>query len=159
MLKTRRICLAPEFLERVLQSDSQCLAAFDGDRLASYSWYTTGFVDGRDQLGISMELPDGLAYMYNAFTHPDYRGHRLFGDGVALAASTLAETGTKKLVTTVMSSNFASLRSCRRMGFISLGKMWTAGHKKRKLVRTPVGALNLGIQFDCGAEAALAAAI
>ncbi len=152
-------CLAPEFVERVLQGDSQCLAAFDGTRLASYSWYATGFVDGRDHLGISMELPVGLAYMYNAYTHPDYRGHRLFGGGVALAARSLAATGTKKIVTTVVRSNFASLRSCRRMGFVSLGKMWAGGRKERKLVRTPAAALNLGIQFGCRADTALAAAI
>jgi L-amino acid N-acyltransferase YncA len=97
--------------------------------------------------------------MYNAYTHPDYRGHRLFGDGVSLAARSLVEAGTKKIVTTVVSSNFASLRSCRRMGFVSLGKMRTTGRKERKLVRTPAAALNLGIQFGCSKETALAATI
>ena len=45
-----------------------------------------------------MSLPTDFAYMYNAFTHPECRGRRLFSTGVALASKTLAGQGVSKVV-------------------------------------------------------------
>jgi len=151
-------CLAAEFVDRATFRQDLCVAAFRGERLASYSWYTRDFVEGQDHLGVPMSLPTDFAYMYNAFTHPECRGRRLFSTGVALASKTLAGQGVSKVVTTVNSSNFASLRSCRRLGFISLGQMWTLGRGERRIARTPAAARKLGIRFGSLSNMTLATA-
>ena len=94
-----------------------------------------------------MSYPAEFAYMYNAFTHPAYRGRRLFGTGVTIAAKELAEKGVTKLITNVNSSNFASLQSCRRMGFIPLGQIWAFGRGPKRFAKTPRAARRLGISF------------
>lgn len=139
--------IASDFLQRALSQQNQCLAAFHGERLASYSWYARNSVDGKDHLGVSMSFPTDVVYMYNAFTHPDFRGRRLFSAGVALAAKELAAQGATKMIASVNSTNFASLRSCKRLGFRELGRIWTLGSGDHRLARTPSAAKRLGIQF------------
>lgn len=139
--------LAPDFLQRALSKHNQCLAAFYGERLAGYSWYARNSVDGKDHLGVSMSFPSDVVYMYNAFTHPDFRGRRLFSVGVGLAAKELAAQGATKMIASVNSTNFASLRSCKRLGFRELGRIWTLGSGDHRLARTPSAAKRLGIHF------------
>jgi hypothetical protein len=140
-------CLAPDFVQRAFDRHDRCLAALHGDQLASYSWYACNSIGGQDHVGVSMSYPAELAYMYNAFTHPAYRGRRLFGIGVKIAAKELAAKGVTKLITTVNSSNFASLQSCRRMGFNSLGQIWAFGHGPKRFAKTPHAARQMGINF------------
>jgi ribosomal protein S18 acetylase RimI-like enzyme len=139
--------IAPEFLQRALSKQNQCLAAFHGEKLAAYSWYARNSVDGKDHLGVSMSFPTDVVYMYNAFTHPDFRGRRLFNVGVALAAKEFAAQGATKMIASVNSTNFASLRSCKRLGFRELGRIWTLGSGDQRLARTPFAAKRLGIHF------------
>jgi ribosomal protein S18 acetylase RimI-like enzyme len=139
--------LAVEFADRAFSGRDLCFVASHGDRVASYSWYAPGSIEGRHHVGVAMSYPNDVAYMYNAFTHPDHRGRGLYGHGVALAAKALQDRGVQRLITSVNRSNFASLRSCRRMGFKSLGQMWTFGHGQRRWAIVPSAAKNLGIQF------------
>jgi RimJ/RimL family protein N-acetyltransferase len=95
-----------------------------------------------------MSLPANAAYMYKAFTHPDYRGRRLYGVGMALALKALAERGITKLVTTVHTNNFASLSSCRRLGYQRIGRFWTLGRGHRRWAIKPRTVQRLGICFN-----------
>jgi hypothetical protein len=139
--------LAHDFVDRAACRNDLCLAAFHGDRLASYSWYARNSVDGQDHVGVPMSYPTDVVYMFNAYTHPEYRGRGLFCLGVAIAAKELAEQGVTKVITTINSTNFASLRSCHRLGFVSLGRIWTVGRGTRRLARTPSAAKRLNISF------------
>ncbi len=93
-----------------------CRMAPDG-RVAHYGWYALGSIEGEHHMGVPMSFPDDVAYMYNAFTHPDFRGRRLHGTAMALALRSLADRGITKLLSTVEWTNYASLRSFERLGF------------------------------------------
>lgn len=135
--------------ERAAEENHVCFALFAGERLASYSWYAIGEVDGEHNLGAVMTLPSDMAYMYKAFTHPDYRGRRLFGLGIALALEKLVERGIGRLLTTVHVANFASLASCRRLRFEPVGWLWSVGAGNRRWAIKPRSATErLGIQFE-----------
>jgi hypothetical protein len=64
--------------------------------------------------------PD-YVYMFKGFTLPAYRGQRLHAIGMARALEGYAELGSKGILSYVESNNFASLRSCRRMGYEDIG--------------------------------------
>ncbi|HZZ28017.1 MAG TPA: hypothetical protein VFE46_08440 [Pirellulales bacterium] len=139
--------LAGEFVDRSASRHDLCFAVLHEERLVSYSWYATRCIEGAHHLGIAMSYPRDMAYMYNAFTHPSFRGRRLYGIGIALALQELQRQGIPKLITTVEGSNFASLRSCYRIGFTNLGRMWTFGHGNRRFALTPKLARKMGICF------------
>ncbi len=120
--------------------------------LASYSWYAVGSIEAEHHLGVAMSLPPGVAYMYKAFTHPNFRGKRLYGATVALAFQALAAKGVRNLVTTVEWTNFSSLRSCRRLGFQPLGRLATIGPLNHRIALTPQSARVRGIRFGRSAE-------
>ncbi|HTQ38047.1 MAG TPA: GNAT family N-acetyltransferase [Pirellulales bacterium] len=141
--------LVNDFIARSASRNDLCLAILHGDRLVSYSWYARNSIEGQHHVGVPMSYPANTIYMYNAFTHPDYRGRRLYGMGIALALKELSQQGVTKLITSVNSYNFASLRSCRRMGFEDLGRIWTLGRGARRLALTPLAARRIGISFGC----------
>jgi GNAT superfamily N-acetyltransferase len=131
--------------KRAAQENQFCFALFAGERLANYSWYALDEVDGEHNLGAAMTLPSDMAYMYKAFTHPDYRGGRLFARGIALALQILGDRGITRLLTTIHMNNFASLSSCRRMGFKRVGRLWTIGRgNSRWAIKPRAAAERLG---------------
>ncbi len=120
--------LAPEFVSRVAEGMDVCFAALTPDgRVAHYGWYALGSIEGEHHMGVPMSFPDDVAYMYNAFTHPEFRGRRLHGTAMALALKSLADRGITKLLSTVEWTNYASLRSFERLGFERFGRRWTLG--------------------------------
>jgi hypothetical protein len=139
--------LAAEFPARAQSGHDVCLAALRGDRLASYSWYAFRSIEGRHHVGVSMSYSANTAYMYNAFTRPEYRGRRLYGIGITLALRELAERGVTQLITTVNCANFASLQSCRRIGFENIGRLCTFGGGPKRRAIVPRTAKRLGISF------------
>ena len=99
--------LAPEFVSRAANGMDLCFAALDRDeRVAHYGWYALGSIEGKHHMGVPMSFPDDVAYMYNAFTHPDFRGRRLHGTAMALALRKLADRGITKLLSTIEWTNY-----------------------------------------------------
>jgi len=139
--------LAVDFASRASAGLDYCFGIVDRDRLAAYSWYALGSIEGRHHVGVPMSFPATTAYMYKAFTHPDYRGKALYGIGVWKALEALAERGVTRLVTSVGRANFASRSGCRKIGFKSLGNLWTLGTGAHRIAWTPRAARQLGIQF------------
>jgi ribosomal protein S18 acetylase RimI-like enzyme len=136
-----------DFIDRATRRGDLCFGVFHSEQLVSYSWYARNFIEAEDHVGVSMSFPSDTCYMFNAFTDPEFRGRQLFSLGVALASKELASAGVAKMITTVNRSNFASLRSCRRLGFAVLGKIWTVGRGTRRIALTPSAAGDLGIRF------------
>ena len=146
--------LAVDFASRMSAGLDYCFGIVDRQRLAAYSWYALRSIEGVHHVGVPMSFPANMAYMYNAFTHPDYRGKALYGIGVSRALEALASWGITRLVTSINRVNFASLGGCRKIGFKSLGNLWTLGTGTRRIAWTPRAARELGIQFGSHATVA-----
>jgi hypothetical protein len=124
-----------------------CFAALAGDRLAAFGCYTLESVAPEQAAGSALSFPPDVAYMSYGFTHPDFRGARLHGLIMGLALSELAKLGVTKLVSIVSWTNWASLKSCYRLGYLNLGNMITVGGCKRSIGIYPNAAKYLGVRF------------
>ncbi|MDB4995287.1 MAG: Acetyltransferase family, partial [Myxococcaceae bacterium] len=108
-----------EMIRKSLADGDCCYGILDGDTLASYGWYSKRPTMMTDDLRFHFD-PD-YVYMFKGFTLPAYRGKRLHAIGMARALAAYAELGSKGILSYVESNNFASLRSCRRMGYDDIG--------------------------------------
>jgi hypothetical protein len=141
--------LSRDFADRASAGLDLCFGAIHGDRLASYGWYALHSVEPEHAAGSALALPPDIAYMYKGFTHPDYRGCRLYGACMGRALQILEGHGLDRLVAFVHWSNAASLRSCKDLGYRSLGLLAVGPGGP---VRVPREARRLGVRF--GGEAA-----
>ena len=66
---------------------------------------------------------------------------------MGLALKALATRGITKLVSLVGWTNWASLKSCQRLGYVSLGNMIAIGGRKRAVGLYPKAAKQLGVRF------------
>lgn len=116
------------FIRAALERGDRCYGALDDDgaagRIAAYGWYSTRPTPVTD--GLELRFDPGWAYMYKGYTLPGYRGRRLHGLAMAQAMRAHVEEGKKGLVSYVDSTNEASLRSCRRIGYRDLGLLVAA---------------------------------
>jgi hypothetical protein len=139
--------LAPTLADAVRDGRELCFAALSGDRLAAFGCYTLGFVNPEQAAGAAISFPPDVAYMSFGLTHPDFRGYRLHGLHMGLALQELATLGVTKLVSIVSWTNVASLKSCFRLGYVTIGKMVTIGGRKYAIGFYPRAAAPLGVQF------------
>jgi hypothetical protein len=137
----------PALIAGVRKGRELCFAAVAGDRLAAFGCYTVGYVKPEQAAGAAMSFPADVVYMSYGFTHPDFRGARLHGLVMGLALKELANFGITKLVSIVARSNYASLKSCYRLGYRNLGNMITVGGCKRAVGMYPKAAKQLGVRF------------
>ncbi len=119
-------CMGPGCGERIRRGRDFCYAALSNDgRLAAYGWYAIERIEGEHCGGADLELPHDVAYMYKGYTHPDFRGARLHGAGMGGALRALGAHGVTALISLVHWANYASLRSCERLGYVTLGHVVT----------------------------------
>ncbi len=141
--------LSDTFARRLERGLDRCYAAIHGDRLASYGWYAFHSVEPEHSAGAALAFPADMAYLYKGFTHPDFRGRRLYGATMGAALRALGERGVTRLLAFVYWSNRAALNASDRLGYRNLG-MLAVGPKGP--VRVPPHARRYGVRF--GAEAA-----
>lgn len=144
--------LSPHFVDRATGGLDLCFAALHGDRLASYGWYALHSVEPEHAAGSALGLPPSMAYMYKGFTHPDYRGRRLYGACMGQALRNLEKRGLDRLLALVHWSNTASLRGCDTLGYRRLGLLAVGPGGP---VKVPSEARRLGVQFGGDAAPAL----
>ncbi|NOG43914.1 MAG: GNAT family acetyltransferase [Calditrichaeota bacterium] len=113
--------ISPEFLEHAIEKGDYCYAVLDGDVLASYGWYSAKPTEINEEL--SLHFDDSWIYMFKGYTSLDYRGQRLHAIGMARSLKAFAEKGFKGIISYVETNNYASLRSCERMGYKNFGKV------------------------------------
>ena len=119
----RKNGMSERFVEEALSKGDECYGIFDGDRLASYGWYS--FRPTRiDPPDLVLCFDPEYVYMYKGFTHVRYRGQRLHAIGMTLALKHYLERGYKGLVSYVESNNFDSLKSVSRMGYEEFGSIY-----------------------------------
>ncbi|MCY1401429.1 hypothetical protein D3C76_1081430 [compost metagenome] len=115
--------MSDSFIDEVLAKGDECFGIFDGEVLASYGWYSRQptHIDPPEMF---LHFSSSYVYMYKGFTHHNYRGQRLHAIGMNLALKHYLEQGYKGLVSYVESSNFDSLKSCYRLGYIDVGSIY-----------------------------------
>lgn len=114
--------LSQRFLDTVFEKNDHCLAIMDGDKIASYGWYSNK--PTRILQNIDLHYSSDWVYMYNGLTKPDYRGMRLHAVGMSYATRYFTEQGYKGLISYVESNNFASMKSVTRMGYEIFGSIY-----------------------------------
>ena len=135
------------FIARAEAGHDLCYAATREDRLAAYGWYALGSIEAEHGGGQAMSFPANMAYMYKGFTHPDFRGQRLHGLVMGLALRELAARGVDQLISTVDWTNWASLKSCYRLGYTDLGCIVSCGPRCCPLTFSSRAPRRLGVRF------------
>jgi hypothetical protein len=116
--------LSDAFIDDAARKGDRCYVLCEGDALMSYGWYSTWPTRLTEMPGHAvLHFDPAYAYMYNGFTRPEYRGRRLHAIGMAAALAECTKDGLKGLLSYVVSSNFASLKSCERMGYETFGHL------------------------------------
>lgn len=110
-------------LQLAFQKEDQCFGILDGDRLTSYGWYSNKPTVSAE--GLQLHFNDKYIYMYQGYTHHDYRGQRLHAIGMTMALQEILQRGFKGIVSCVDATNFSSLKSVYRMGYKDFGKLYT----------------------------------
>jgi len=113
--------LTRAFVINALEQGDECHAILDGETLASYGWYSSKPTLFNDELQV--HFSPMYRYMYKGFTLRGHRGHRLHAIGMTLALMKYLTAGYQGLVSLVETNNFASLKSCYRMGYAPCGNI------------------------------------
>jgi ribosomal protein S18 acetylase RimI-like enzyme len=146
--------LPESFVARAEGGLDFCFGALQGDRLANYGWYAIRSVEAEHAAGAQMGLPDDIAYMYKGFTHPDFRGRRIYGACMSAALDALGDRGIGRFVSMVYWSNEPALRSVEHLGYRRLGLLAVGPTGP---LRVPRAATDLGVTFGRDADEAVAA--
>jgi len=116
--------LSESFLREAIRKGDACYAIFHDRVLASYGWYSNQPTEIDSELTFSFD-PDFI-YMYKGLTRPEFRGKRLHAIGMSRALLAKVEEGSKGIISYVERTNFASLKSCYRMGYRRAGSIYIA---------------------------------
>lgn len=107
----------------------RCYACVKHGVLASYGWYSRVHGEIDDGLRLAFDARD--VYMYKGFTLKSFRGQRLHAIGMAHALRAYVAEGARGIVSWVESNNFASLRSCYRLGYTDIGTIYVVQPRGR----------------------------
>jgi len=147
--------LAVDLASRPRAGLDYCFGIVDRERLAAYSWYALRSIEGEHHVGVPMSFPANTAYMYKAFTHPDYRGEG------ALRPRRDESVGGLGFAGSHAASDFDQSRELSRRGPAAArsvsnrsANLWTLGTGARRIAWTPRAARQLGIQFGSRATVA-----
>jgi hypothetical protein len=126
---------SPAFADGAIAMGDRCLGVFQGDRLLSYCWYSSGPTTAFKDVLVSVD--SRYRYAYKAYTDARERGRGLHGYGAAAAAAQLAaEGGVRGIVAYIEASNLSSLLSARKLGdeIVGFVALYRTGGEVRSLV-------------------------
>jgi len=138
--------LPQDFVSGALAKGDRCYAILDGDVLAAYGWYARGKTPITEELTLRFD-PEWV-YMYKGFTRPEYRGQRLHAIGMAKAMMEYAGEGLRGIVSFVEANNFASLKSCYRLGYAQVGTIYALRLGRHFFVHVTAGCPALGLDLE-----------
>lgn len=145
-----RYDLSPRFLDEALAKGDRCYGILEGDRLASFGWYSAVPTRIADDLRFCFDRR--YVYMYKGFTDPDYRGQRLHAHGMTSALRQFLDSGAEGLVSYVDATNFDSLRSCYRMGYMNVGQIYCLRASDQYWIHVDAGCRRLGVSLEALAD-------
>ncbi len=150
--------LSAALAERIHAGRDLCHAAFARQQLAAYVWLALGSIEaehnsGRTRRsGVAVSFPADAAFVYKAFTRPEFRGHGLYAALLERSLSVLQSRGVSRLVTTADWTNRAALHVCRRLGFQVLGTILRLACGPLAITFKPPTARRLGIRLGRSAH-------
>jgi ribosomal protein S18 acetylase RimI-like enzyme len=114
----------PRDVDAIRRGD-RCLMHWDGDRLAGYTWAAGGSLVYLIH-GVHLNLPDDAAYIYKAYTAPEYRGRGFQGQRTLELLRLLQADGRRRLFAYAERENFDSRKGMRKAGYEQVGSMTIA---------------------------------
>ena len=136
--------LPADFVAEAFAKGDECFAVHDGDRLASYGWFAKRPTPIDDELVFHFD--PGWVHNYKVFTHPDYRGKRLYPIQVTLAIRAYAAAGMRGVVSYVRSTNFPSQRTRVHTGQRKVGEIYLLRVGRRWLIWSTPGCRPYGFR-------------
>ena len=116
------------FLSAAFGRGDRCYGFVENGILAAYAWYATRPTPVSPRL--TAHFRRDYIYMYKTFTAMAFRGQRLCGAGAAQAFRALVGDGRYQgLVSYIEVHNQPSLKSLKRIGFKTIGKVLVLGGK------------------------------
>ena len=147
-----------EIADRLDLGYDLCFAGLVEGRVACYCWFALHSVEarnnsstGRPGSGIAISFPEEYAFRYKGFTHPQFRGRRLYSLVACEAAKAMQTRGCQFILSSAEWVNPSALKSSYRSGFRYLGVLSVVKIFGRRYVRHPEMA-EQGIYFDGEAE-------
>jgi hypothetical protein len=147
--------LSEDFLKDAFAKGDRCYGFTRNGELAAYQWYATAPTQ-TDWRGMVANFNSDYVYMYKGFTHPKHRGHRLYPVGVTTVLAEYMKQGCRGFLSIVESNNFASLKSCRRMGYRDVGKILIAALFDRCLLKADPSCETYGLRLTKGSQISIA---
>lgn len=105
-----------------------CFAALVNGELASYCWLALHSIEARhnrstesDATGIAYSYPEDHAFRYKGFTHPQFRGRRIYERMSAAASVAMRQRGVRYIMSTAEVVNYGALKSSARCGYENIG--------------------------------------
>lgn len=133
----RKLCQDPtnNLVERDLvshQRGSRCMLQYRGTSLVGYTWVSYApMVELR--WGIHFNLPDDVAYNFNSFTLPAYRGASCQAQRHLALMQAIEVDGKRRLFAYIDHLNYRSLRGVRKSGYRIIGTL--VGIKKPQSIK------------------------
>ena len=108
--------VTPQVFEKRIESGSRCYAVRLDGRIATVSWIATGSV-WIDFIARELTLGEGEIYIYDSYTHPDYRGRRLQGSMLKQVLAQYEAAGYRRIGVIIAPENRSNIKSRLRSGF------------------------------------------
>lgn len=132
-----------------------CFGAFDQSELVSYCWVALQNIEPEhnkgSEAGTALAFDSDTAYVYKAFTCPQWRGQKIFPRVLGFAFHELSGIGAKRFVSTTGSENGSANRVFWRSGFRSIGKVWFCGWIPALKLK-PAKVATMGIRIGSAAQ-------
>lgn len=153
LAELRRTCLVDQQVgdyQDFEQPGRKLVGAFCGPRMVAFAWFASRLVAADDNysrsmhLGTSIDLPDGAAFVYNAWTDPDHRGRRLMATVLRHAIDHRAG-GDGSLTTMIDWTNRPSFRAFQSLGMQKLGLVIRIGRGPLQVSLLPRAARRVGL--------------
>lgn len=137
--------LTEDVIPALLNNGDACFGILDGERLVAFCWYCTNPPARINDLW-ALEFSRGCVYVYFVYTDPEYRGKRLLGHGLKLAAREYVPKGYHTFLAFVEWANYSSLTSFLRMGFQEFGRMRVTRAFGKTIVQGGAGCERFGFR-------------
>ena len=131
----------PDLAQRLELGYDFCVGGITDGRLAGYCWLALDSVEAEHNRsnenpasGVAYSYPRDSAFRYKGFTHPDFRGRRVYQQLALAASREMAKRGVRYIVSTAECVNYSALKSSYRCGYDHIGYTMLVGFGNRSWV-------------------------
>jgi ribosomal protein S18 acetylase RimI-like enzyme len=109
-------------VEERLKAGHLCFIGEKNGDIVHYRWICFNEAPV-DELERKIRVRPNSAYMYDAYTVPNYRGKGIHPVVLTNAADYLFQSGIKEMYSVIMSNNYSSLRTWQKIGSQKIGEV------------------------------------